>query len=253
MNINKEIFNNIYSEDILSIKLETVYSKRVIHIRFSLIERFGSGREILDLCCGDGSYLIPVLDRVRSAVGVDFSEKMLEGFRKKLDGKLHSHLLLVKTDIERLPFLKNSFDFVFCYSSLYYVADVKKAIQEVSRVLRFGGYAVLELGNLYSLNTVVCNTQHENLGLPKPFHISYRNMHCYLKEAGLEIMERRSFQILPMYGTPKRLFYLYPLLCSYWKKIFGIQIRGKMLDEWISGSWPLRYLAFRHLFLVRKK
>ena len=253
MNINKVIYNTYYSNDNLRLAPKTIYDKQLIVLRFQFIKQYGTGKDVLDLCCGTGSYLIPVLDLVKTAIGVDFSVNMLNLFRNNLKGKIPTNLTLLEEDATNLSIPDECFDFVFSYTSLYYIPNVADAINEVSRVLRHDGYAVLELGNLHSLNTIVCNIQHEYLGISKPFHISYKNMHYYLKEAGLEIVERHSFQILTMYGTPKRLFYLYPLLCSYWKKILGIQIRGKMLDEWISGSWPLRYLAFRHLFLVRKR
>jgi hypothetical protein len=30
------------------------------------------------------------------------------------------------------------------------------------------------------------------------------------------------------------------------------EIGGRMLDEWLSSSWPLRHVAFRHLMVCRR-
>lgn len=252
MNINREIYNTRYSDDNLRLNPATPYDRRLIDLRFELLNRYGVGKDVLDLCCGTGSYLIPVLNRVRSAVGVDFSHNMLNGFRRNLGGVMPTHLRLVEADATAVPLEDQTIDFVFSYTSLYYVPKVEAALSEVGRVLRPGGYGALELGNLHSLNTLVCNLQHKEQGWAKPFYIPYRDMFRYLRGAGLTVVEWHAFQVLTMYGAPRRLFYLYPLLSPFWKRILGISIGGKMLDEWVSGSWPLRYLAFRHLFLVRK-
>lgn len=253
MNPNLEIYNKNYSDHNLAIKTKTAYDEYMIALRFSFIEKYGAGRDVLDLCCGTGSYLIPVLNRVRSAVGVDFSSNMLNGFKKNLGGKIPSNLTLLEGDATNLSIPDQSFDFVFSYTSLYYIPNVGAAIGEVSRVLRPGGYAVLELGNVYNINTIICNLQYKDSGWAKPFYIPYGKMWKYLQSAGLDVLEWRPFQILPMYGTPKRLFYLYPLLSPVWKKIMGLQMGGRMLDELISRSWPLRFFAFRHIFLVTKR
>ncbi len=253
MNVNREIYNKNYTEESLRFKPTTTYDTWRIRLGLSLIEKYGTGKDVLDLCCGTGSYLIPMLGRVKSAVGVDFSSNMLNGFRKNLGGHLPPNLTLLEADVRSLPLVDRCFDFVFSYTSLYHVPNVELVIREIERVLRHGGYAAVELGNLHSLNTLVCNVQHEDNGWAKPFHISYRKMRQYLRDVGLDICQSRTSQVFPMYGAPRRLLYLYPLLSPVWKKIMGIQIGEKVLDEWISGSWPLRYLAFRHLFLVRKK
>lgn len=250
--INREIINRNYSDESLRLKPATKYDEEIIKLRFSYIKNYGVGKEVLDLCCGTGSYLIPVLDRVKNAVGVDFSSTMLAGFKKDLHGKIPSHLKIIEADARDLTLHNNSIDFVFSYTSLYTVPDVELVIKEVARVLRPGGHAVLELGNLWSLNFLVSMVQYKKSGWCKPFFVSYNNMHRYFKDAGLDVIKKHSFQLLPMYGAPRSLFYLRPFLSPFWKKILGVKIGERILDDWISGSWPLKYFAFRHLFLLKK-
>jgi ubiquinone/menaquinone biosynthesis C-methylase UbiE len=251
MNPNRVIYETRYTPRELEIHTPSRYDERMVGLRFAILEQYGANRDVLDLCCGTGSYLVPLLDRFKHPVGLDFSRPMLRACATRLRERGTATELLLG-DATSLPLADASFDFVFSYASLYYVPDVARVIKEIARVLRSGGHAVLELGNQYSLNTVVTNVQHRTRGWAKSFHIPATRMRAYLRDAGLEVVEWRSFQVLPMYGTPARLVFLLPFLTSAWKRLLGVRIRGRMLDEWISSSWPLRYVAFRHLIIVSK-
>ena len=72
-----------------------------------------------------------------------------------------------------------------------------------------------------------------------------------LNKAGLSTIEHRYFQLLPMYGAPKGMLFLLPLLSRRWKSFMGIKYLGKMFDEWISSAWLFRHYAFRHLLILR--
>lgn len=253
MNVNHGIYDSYYTADHLRLKPDTAYDQRMIALRFSYIQQYGIGKDVLDLCCGTGLYLIPVLGQIKSAVGVDFSSNMLDGFRSNLQGATPKNLQLVEADATALPLQDSSVDFVFSYTSLYHVPNVRDAIREVWRVLRHGGYAVLEMGNRYSLATFVSMVCHREHGWAKPFHVSYWEIHHFLRDAKLDVVDWHAFQILPMFGALRRLFYLYPFLTPFWKHVLGIQVGGRMLDDWLSSSWPLRYFAFRHVFVVTKQ
>ncbi len=250
--VNRAIFNQNYSDANLRLAPPTPYDARMVALRFAYLDQYAPGSDVLDLCCGSGSYLVPVLDRVRSAVGVDFSSTLLDAFRSNLNGELPEKLRLIEADARSLPVESESVDFVWSFTSLYYVPEVQRALAEVGRVLRPGGHAVLEIGNLWSLNTVLTRYHYRNSGWACPFHVSPSRMMQGLRGAGLVVKERRCFQILPMYSAPRRLFYLYPLLHPVWKRLMGVQVGAKMLDERVSTAWPLRQFAFRWLLVVEK-
>jgi SAM-dependent methyltransferase len=240
--VNRDIYNNNYSAGGLALNAERGYDAEMIRIRLQYIQEYGAGRDVLDLCCGGGAYLMPALPAVRSAVGLDFSRNLLKGFQQALGGAGADRLRLVEGDALRLPLGDNGFDFVFSYCSLYHIPRLDLALAEIGRVLRPGGYAALELGNSASLNH----------GWAKPFSVPYSDILGWLKAAGLETVEHRSLQIVPLYGVPRRLLFLLPFFHPRWKRLFGIKVRGRMLDEWISSSPLLRRLAFRQFFLVKK-
>lgn len=230
----------------------TVYDRRMVEIRRSILCKRGDGKDVVDLCCGSGAYLVPMLDRVKSAVGIDFSASMLDGFLQQLHGVIPPQLKLMKADATSLPLPDASTDFLFSFTSLYYIPRVDLAIREIARVLRPGGIASVELGNLLSLNTLIANGYSAELGWAKSHHITVRKMREYIQQAGLTVTEWRSFQLSPMYGVPRRHLWLYPVAHPRWKALLGMQIRGRMLDEWVSSAWFLRSFAFRHLITVRK-
>ncbi|MBM3555093.1 MAG: class I SAM-dependent methyltransferase [Alphaproteobacteria bacterium] len=249
---NRAIYDRNYSAANCAHVGATAYDRRMIALRLALIERFGAGRDVLDLCCGAGANLLPVLPKLKRAIALDFSANMLGELGKALGGARPANLDLVQADARALPLAPASIDFVFSFTSLYHVPEVEKAVIEVARVLRPGGRAVLEFGAFWSLNTLVATVQHHDKGWAKPFHARIDDLEKMLRHAGLAVETWRSFQLLPMYGAPLKLLFLYPLLAPVWKRLLGIEVGGRMLDEWLSSLPGLRRLAFRHLLVLRK-
>ena len=58
---------------------------------------------------------------------------------------LNSPLADVKADICDLPFEENSFDIIFCNHVLEHIPDDKKAMQELFRILKPKGWAILQI------------------------------------------------------------------------------------------------------------
>ena len=58
---------------------------------------------------------------------------------------LNSPLADVKADICNLPFENESFDFILCNHVLEHIPDDKKAMQELYRILKTGGTAILQI------------------------------------------------------------------------------------------------------------
>ncbi len=58
---------------------------------------------------------------------------------------LNSPLADVKADICKLPFEDNSFDIIFCNHVLEHIPDDTKAMQELYRILRPGGWGIFQI------------------------------------------------------------------------------------------------------------
>ncbi|MBN1143511.1 MAG: class I SAM-dependent methyltransferase [Bacteroidales bacterium] len=66
---------------------------------------------------------------------------------------LESPLADVKLDVQQMPFGNDEFDVVICNHVLEHVPDDRKAMAEIYRVLRPGGYAILQVPLDYSAAT----------------------------------------------------------------------------------------------------
>ena len=101
---------------------------------------------ILDAGCGTGVFTLDVLSSKTHVIGVDLSLPMLLRAEQKARGY---HFQAVLADISSLPFSENAFDKVVSVTTLEFIEDAKRAIQELFRVTRKGGrVAVATLNSL---------------------------------------------------------------------------------------------------------
>ena len=188
---------------------------------------------------------------MQAGIGVDFSMSYLEKANKNKKLNTCDNISFMCSDARSLPFRSHHFDVAYSFSSLHVISDVGEVISEMARVLKTGAICVLDLGNLKSLNAIVIKTYHEELGWAKPYPISIANMKWLIQDAGMKIVEHRAFQLLPLWSAnrPKR-FKLFLLPC--WARLLSKQVKGKMVDEWISSFVVLKNFAFRHVFVCEK-
>jgi SAM-dependent methyltransferase len=64
---------------------------------------------------------------------------------KYITADIESPLAKVKMDIHQIPFPENHFDVVLCNHVLEHVADDIKAMREIHRVLKPGGWAIMQV------------------------------------------------------------------------------------------------------------
>ncbi len=58
---------------------------------------------------------------------------------------ISSEIAMVKMDITRIPQQKNTYDVILCFHVLEHIVDDRKAIRELCRVLKPGGWAILQV------------------------------------------------------------------------------------------------------------
>jgi ubiquinone/menaquinone biosynthesis C-methylase UbiE len=105
------------------------------------------GETILDAGCGTGVFTIDFLTAGARVIGLDISVPMLCFALKKASGY---PLSLVRGDIQHLPFKDNYFDKVASITALEFVADAKRVVDELFRVVRPGGLVVVATLNSLS-------------------------------------------------------------------------------------------------------
>jgi ubiquinone/menaquinone biosynthesis C-methylase UbiE len=107
------------------------------------IEPLDADMILLDVACGAAHAAEPVAGRVRQVVGIDLTPALLEIGAQRLRDQAVPNILLQEANAEGLPFVDESFDIVYCRSSLHHFADPHRAVAEMVRVCRIGGRIVL--------------------------------------------------------------------------------------------------------------
>jgi SAM-dependent methyltransferase len=90
------------------------------------------GESMLDIGCGAGASLLPFLEMGLQLTGLDPSPYMLDIAVKKIENRADFH----RGFAEDLPFEDNSFNFACLITTLEFVKDPKKAIEEACRVAK---------------------------------------------------------------------------------------------------------------------
>jgi SAM-dependent methyltransferase len=108
------------------------------------------GAPILDICCGAGRHLLPLLRRGYDLTGLDWSPWLL-GRAREAAGRLRLTPRLVRGDARRLPFADAAFDTaLLLFNSFGYCetdAENEQMVREAARCLRPGGQFLLDTRN----------------------------------------------------------------------------------------------------------
>ena len=91
-----------------------------------------SYKKLLDVGCGNGTFLSMVLNKFDVEVaGIDIAPSMVERSRELLDGRAD----LKVGDSEHLPWDNRSFDIVTCIASFHHYPNPEFVLREMGRVL----------------------------------------------------------------------------------------------------------------------
>jgi SAM-dependent methyltransferase len=120
------------------------YHAFVDDLEVDLVERYGTGGDVLECGCGTGLLLERIARFARVSRGVDLSPGMLA--KAKARG-----LDVREGSVTRLPFEDASFDVVGSFKVLAHVREIGVALKEMVRVTRPGGVVLAEFYNWLSL------------------------------------------------------------------------------------------------------
>lgn len=124
------------------------YHDLVDDLEVDFVRRFGAGGDLLEVGCGTGLLLARTATFGRSAKGVDLSPGMLEKARAR-------GLSVVEASATDLPFPDETFDVAYSFKVLAHVRDIERALAEMTRVVRRGGFVLAEFYNPNSLRGLV--------------------------------------------------------------------------------------------------
>lgn len=116
---------------------------------------------ILDAGCGEGRFSKYFIDIGSKITSMDFSEEYIRLAKKNIMGGK-----FIVGSVTNIPLKTNSFDYVFCIDVLQHVPDIKKAIEELHRILKRGGKLIIIDKNKFGL--------HKKYLIPKCIIQKYR-------------------------------------------------------------------------------
>lgn len=124
------------------------YHALIDDLQVGVVAPLARGRDCLEIGCGTGLILRRIAPEARTAIGLDISTGMLRKARER-------DLPVVCASATDLPFSEGAFDTIYSFKVLAHVAEIRRALREVERVLRPGGHAVLEFYNKASLRYLI--------------------------------------------------------------------------------------------------
>lgn len=97
---------------------------------------------VLDVGCGSGRWSLYWVDKVKSIEAIDPSLAVLTA--ANLTHGL-SNIRISKASVDNIPFDDETFDFVMSIGVLHHIPDTAKALEEITKKCKIGGYVYVYL------------------------------------------------------------------------------------------------------------
>jgi ubiquinone/menaquinone biosynthesis C-methylase UbiE len=124
----------------------------VVSLMKTALKKIENKPKILDVGCANGThtYFLSQVFSESTFTGIDIYQPAIKAARKK-----YPFIRFGVADAHRLPFKNNYFGVLVCLETLEHLVDPSKALEEMKRVIKPGGYLILELDtNSYLFRTV---------------------------------------------------------------------------------------------------
>lgn len=163
--------------------------------------------DVLDVGCGPGVMVEAVLERGGNFQGVDISPEMVKEAEEKFGHFPNVHFVV--GNVEAIDFADASFDQVICMAVVEYLEAPCQMLEEISRVLRPNGLALITVPKKRHIDRVM-------IGLTTPFRklakllvtpqsdklprlcLQPDELDNVARKAGLEFVGGRQYQFTPI-------------------------------------------------------
>ena len=153
-------------------------------LRIMLMPPHAPGARVLDVGCGRGDFLVARRLEGWDTFGVEPSPRAAEIARRRTGGTV------VTGSLADGRFAEASFDLVTLFHVLEHVSDPQGLMREVHRVLKPGGYMLIMLPNVESLELKLFGRNWQPLEIPRHLlHFSKSTVLRLLRQTGFEVVE----------------------------------------------------------------
>ena len=188
--------------------------------RLTRIEKFLKGGKLLDVGCGEGSFLKCAQENGWQVNGTELSPYAAAHASKLLGNNIFNG------ELEDAGYADNTFDVVTMWHVLEHVCDPKKYLTEIHRILRPAGFLALAIPNVKNMGMQIAYRVIKRRPL-KLFSKSDKEVHLYhfspaTIEAYLKITNFECIQLGPDFGIvefPKRLVNILSVIPYYLARI----------------------------------
>lgn len=209
----------------------------------SVLGRPLASLRVLNVGCGTGGFTVLARRAGASVVGVDAEEAAVEICRLK--GLCEGGGAVALGVVEALPFRNETFDLIYCFSTLEHVASVAAAVSEMLRVARVGGAVYV-----HTPNALACyETHYKIFWLPR--------MPKILARWYLQARKRPTGFVDTL--KPLRRERLESIFRAAGAQVARLEAAGARLPETGSPLWPLVRVYYRlarvstHIELLARK
>jgi ubiquinone/menaquinone biosynthesis C-methylase UbiE len=130
--------------------------------------------DVLEIGTGNGSHAGLLARHARTFTGIDLTDYAVKSTSERLR-QLGLTAQILRMDAERMAFPDRSFDFVWSWGVIHHSADTRSVLQEIRRVLRPGGQAVIMVYHRNFWNYYIgCGLFH---GLLRGMYFRTRSLH----------------------------------------------------------------------------
>lgn len=166
--------------------------------KLKVVLRFipGLPKTILDVGCASGWFISKVSSKFPNAkcYGIDIYNKGI-----KYANKIYPKIEFRIADAHKIPYASNAFDLVVCTEVLEHVTDPKSVLQEIKRVLKNKGNAIIELdsGNLlFSIVWYVWRRFGGKVWNDSHLHsFNVKKLEKMIKSCDLKILRKQKFNL----------------------------------------------------------
>ena len=256
----KESVINVFDDIAEQRSWEQLYSGKLDRVNYNfksrqravdeLLNPYAAGN-VLDIGCGSGDLCPFYMEKGARYLGLDLSQKMIE----RANANYSSHVERGKArfqvaDCESLPYGTGEADVVSAVALIEYLPDPSRALDEIARVTKNGGYALVTVPYKYCINTLFRLALKPIIALIMPIYklINKRSMtvmsavkhHSYGSSRLDKIMSERKFEKVASRYTnfhviPHPLDHIVPSLYIKLSEIFDRSGKGNYFKFWASN------------------
>lgn len=185
-----------------------VYTARQSRVVGWVLELAASGASVIEIGTGAGHLAVDLATRGFDVLAVDSSEGMLERARNNAaQAGLDDRVRTLRADAVAIPVADDSFDVAVAVGVLPWVEEPRRALREMARLVKPGGYVLVTTDNRYGLSRLLDPGWHpraraairrarRRLGQspspwnPGPVSYSWAKTESLLSAQGLRVIDR---------------------------------------------------------------